>query len=240
MNAVSPERARETGTLACLLRPFRAFLKLGLHHPGRCPGLDSCCPFGAKAAAATIVLVAGATCLFAEASRLAVIQSAPDFALKTQDDKPFTLADVKGKVALVSFIFTTCNGTCPATTSRMVSVQQELARRGLLKDGNVQLLSITLDPARDTPAKLRDYMQLYDVDAGSWSFLTGPVADVTKTYTDWGMWAKPAANGQLDHPSRIFLVDGQGRIREIYHLGFLKAPWVADDIELLIKEPPAR
>ena len=45
-----------------------------------------------------------------------------------------------------------------------------------------------------------------------------------------------AANGQLDHPSRIFLVDTQYRIREIYNLNFLKPKWVAQDIELLLQE----
>ena len=50
------------------------------------------------------------------------------------------------------------------------------------------------------------------------------------------MWAQPAANGQLDHPSRIFLVDAQGRVREIYNLSFLKAAWVVEDIELLLQE----
>jgi protein SCO1/2 len=50
------------------------------------------------------------------------------------------------------------------------------------------------------------------------------------------MWAKPAANGQLDHPSRIFLVDPQYRIREIYNLNFLKPKWVVQDVELLLKE----
>jgi len=59
------------------------------------------------------------------------------------------------------------------------------------------------------------------------------VASVVKA---WGMWAKPAANGQLDHPSRIFLVDTQGRIREIYNLAFLKPKWVAQDVELLLHE----
>jgi protein SCO1/2 len=52
----------------------------------------------------------------------------------------------------------------------------------------------------------------------------------------WGMWAKPAANGQLDHPSRIFLVDARNRIREIYNLNFLKPKWVAQDVELLLNE----
>ena len=51
-------------------------------------------------------------------------------------------------------------------------------------------------------------MQLYDADAAHWTFLTGPTEQVDKVLAAWGMWAKPAANGQLDHPSRVFLLDG--------------------------------
>jgi protein SCO1/2 len=169
-------------------------------------------------------------------SRLAVIQKAPGFTLTTQDDKQLKFADLQGKVLLVGFVFTTCNGTCPATTHRMGQVQTELKARGLLKDDRVRLLSITLDPARDTPETLRRYLQLYDADPASWTFLTGPADDVAKVHAGWGMWVKPAANGQLDHPSRVFLVDKKGRVREIYHLGFLKAKWVVEDIDLLLQE----
>jgi protein SCO1/2 len=56
-----------------------------------------------------------------------------------------------------------------------------------------------------------------------WTFLTDDQERVAKVVADWGMWAKPAANGQLDHPSRVFLVDKQGRVREIYNLSFFKA-----------------
>jgi protein SCO1/2 len=169
-------------------------------------------------------------------SRLAVIRGAPDFALVTQDDKPLGFAKLNGKVRLVSFIFTTCNGSCPATTHRMGQVQDALRKKGLDKDGRAQLLSISLDPTRDTPEVLRGYMKLYDVDASNWTFCTGPKEKLEKTIADWGMWAKRAANGQLDHPSRIFLVDKEGRIREIYNLTFMKTAWVLDDIELLLKE----
>jgi protein SCO1 len=100
----------------------------------------------------------------------------------------------------------------------------------------VRLLSITLDPERDTPEVLQRYRRLYDADAASWQFLTGPPDRVRRVLADWGMWARPAANGQLDHPSRIFLVDGQGWVREIYDLSFLKPAWVAEDIELLLRE----
>ena len=77
-------------------------------------------------------------------------------------------------------------------------------------------------------------MRAYDADPNRWTFLTGPRDAIEKTVADWGMWARPAANGQLDHPSRLFLVDTKGRIREIYNLDFLKAPWVVEDIELLL------
>ena len=136
----------------------------------------------------------------------------------------------------VSFIFTTCSGSCPATTHRLSQVQQALKDRRLLADDRVRLLSITLDPARDSAEVLRGYSRRYDADPSSWSFLTGSPAEVEKVVAAWGMWARPADNGQLDHPSRIFLVDRPGRIREIYNLDYLKPSWVVDDIELLLKE----
>ena len=169
-------------------------------------------------------------------SRLAVIQPAPDFTLTTQNGGTLKMSDLRGKVCLVSFVFTTCNGSCPATTHRMGQVQAALKDRGLSKDDRVRLLSITLDPARDTPEVLRKYMELYDADSAGWTFLTGDKDRVAKVIADWGLWAKPAANGQLDHPSRVFLVDKKGRVREIYNLSFFKAAWVLDDMQLLLKE----
>ena len=118
----------------------------------------------------------------------------------------------------------------------MGQVQTELKSRGMLKDDRIRLLSITLDPTRDTPEVLKGYMRRYDADPASWTFLTGPAEKVSKVIADWGMWVKSAANGQLDHPSRVFLVDTHGRIREIYNLDYLKAPWVCDDIQLLLNE----
>ena len=146
------------------------------------------------------------------------------------------MSGLKDKIVLVSFIFTTCSGSCPATTHRMSLVQRELKTRGLLPESLIRLLSITLDPARDTPEQLSGYMKLYDAEPRHWSFLTGPAEEVQRTIEAWGMWTRPAANGQLDHPSRIFLVDKQGRVREIYNLNFMEPAWVADDIKLLLDE----
>ncbi len=170
------------------------------------------------------------------ASRLAVIRTPPDFTLTTQADEPLRWENLRGKIVLVSFVFTTCGGSCPATTHRMSRVARTLADRGLLKDDRLRLLSITLDPARDTPETLRNYMKAYEVDPAHWTFLTGPRDRVEKVHAAWGMWAKPAPSGQFDHPSRVFLVDGRGGVREIYNLDFFKPAWVADDVQSLLQE----
>jgi protein SCO1/2 len=171
-----------------------------------------------------------------DASRLAVIRAAPDFTLPDQAGRPVSKEALRGKVWLVSFVFTTCTGSCPETTLRMSLIQRELQKRGLIRPCQVRLLSITLDPERDRPEVLRDYMQAYRADPAVWSFLTGPPEQVRKVIAGWGMWAKRTPDGQLDHPSRIFLVDRQGRIREIYNLSFLRPTWVAEDIALLLRE----
>jgi len=166
-------------------------------------------------------------------SRLAVIRPASDFKLIDAQEKPITLRQFRGKAVLVAFFFTTCNGTCPATTARLAKIQEAIAKHADSKDC-VQILSVTLDPERDTPEKLRGYQRLYDVDERNWSFVTGTKPDIHRTLDAWGIWAKPAANGQLDHPSRVYLVDPKGSIREIYNLEFLRVPWVLEDIKLVL------
>jgi protein SCO1/2 len=167
-------------------------------------------------------------------SRLAVIREAPQTALTTQDGAAFRLSDLRGKVVLVGFVFTTCNGTCPATTHRMAGVAQALADAGLAD--KTHLVSVTLDPARDTPPVLRRYMRLFDIDAAHWTFLTGSEERVGKVLSTWDMWVRPAANGQFDHPSRVFLLDTHGRVREIYNLDSLRPKWVLEDVRLLLHE----
>lgn len=169
-----------------------------------------------------------------DGGRLAVIQSAPPFDLIDQNGRRVKSEDLREDVWLVAFIFTTCNGTCPATTHRMAKVYEALDRKGWIKEGKVRLISISLYPERDTPAALRRYMQLYEIDGTRWTFLTGPPSRVRKVIASWGMWARPAGNAQLDHPSRIFLVDQDRNIREIYSLGFMRTEWVVEDIADLL------
>jgi protein SCO1 len=172
-------------------------------------------------------------------SPLADIGPAPSTVLVDSAGRPFDLASSKGKVVLVSFVYTTCNGVCPATTSSLVQIQKKL-EQARLWGSSVEFVSITLDPTRDTPEVLNRYAHLFGADSASWHFLTGSKSQVESVIAAWGMWAKIGPTGVLDHPSRIFLLDPQNHQREIYNLEFFKADSILQDVRGLLAEIPKK
>jgi len=168
-------------------------------------------------------------------SPLADIGPAPPTVLVDTAGKRFDLASLRGKVVLVSFVYTTCNGVCPATTQTLNGIETRL-QEAKLWGSAVEFVSITLDPKRDTPEVLGRYARVFKADPTAWHFLSGPAAEVERVITAWGMWVKSDPTGVLDHPSRIFLLDPNGRQREIYNLEFLKAESVMQDVRLLLAE----
>lgn len=170
-----------------------------------------------------------------EGSTLADIGAAADFKLADTTGHEIALESFRGKAVLVSFVYTTCTGTCPMTTLALTRVSEKLEKAGLWGEG-VEFASITLDPDRDDAETLKRYAETYKINTSRWHFLTGDPAKVKKTIADWGMWVKRDRTGALDHPSRIFLVDPRGRIREIYNLEYLKPAWVVDDVRAILAE----
>jgi protein SCO1/2 len=171
----------------------------------------------------------------ATASRLAKIGQAPDIRLVDSAGRRFDLSKLRGKIILVSFVYTTCNGSCPATTQTLVRVERALMEAKLWKN-SVEFVSITLDPARDTPEVLDRYARLFGADLAAWHYLTGDPVQVGSVIKAWGMWVKSVPSGALDHPSRIFLIDRKGREREIYNLEFLSPAGVLEDVRELLRE----
>lgn len=188
------------------------------------------------------IMMLGAAILTAsipDSSRLADIGPAPETVLTdAYGEEPFRLSGLasEGKAAVVSFIYTTCNGSCPATTHNLYRVQEALMDAGLWGEA-VAFVSITLDPKTDTPAVLRRYAAIYGVDEANWHFLTGTPEQVAEVVDAWGMWARIGPTGTLDHPSRIFLVDPSGRQREIYNLQFLDPDQVVADVLDVLANP---
>ena len=99
----------------------------------------------------------------------------------------------------MSFVYTTCGGTCPATTHTLYPGPAG-ARGGGLWGKQVEFVSITLDPARDTPEVLAGYARVYDADPAAWHFLTGPPDAVARVVAAWGMWVKPGPAGVARPP----------------------------------------
>ena len=137
----------------------------------------------------------------------------PDFSLTDQSDRTVTLNDLKGKVWVADFIFTNCAGACPMMTDKMRKLQEALP-------AEVRMVSITVDPSRDTPKVLAAYAAERGATPDRWLFLTGDkqvVHDLCikgfKLPLDetGGTAAEPIA-----HSTRFVLVDQQGDIRGYY------------------------
>jgi protein SCO1/2 len=141
------------------------------------------------------------------------IGMAPEFALTSQDGGPVRLADFRGKVVAITFIYTLCSSTCPALTPMMARVQDEL-REDFGK--RIAFVSITVDPERDTPEVLKLYAQAFGADLAGWSFLTGTPAAIHDLMRRYGVFASHAGNGDIDHTFLTSIVDQQGLIRVQY------------------------
>jgi protein SCO1 len=141
------------------------------------------------------------------------IAPAPEFALISQDGREIKLADLRGKVVAVTFIFTRCTDTCPVLTPMMSFVQDRL---GSDFGAKIAFVSVTVDPERDTPEVLKEYGEAFGANFAGWYFLTGSpsaIADVARRY---GVFAAKAENGKVDHTFLTSIIDRRGVLRVQY------------------------
>lgn len=150
---------------------------------------------------------AGSSGTFAELA--AERDPAPDFELVDQNGAKLRLADLRGKLVLLDFIFTSCPGPCPILTSAHVTLQRSLPPE---LRARTRFVSISLDPVRDNPMALRAYAQERGADLTGWSFLTGDPEAVARVVKDYGVGTLRRPDGQLDHLVATFLIDAEGRI----------------------------
>jgi protein SCO1/2 len=148
-----------------------------------------------------------------ESERLPVIGPAPDFSLTSQDGAAVSLADYRGRVVVVTFIFTTCMDTCPLLTAKMAGVQNDLGDKFGTK---IAFVSITVDPEHDTPAVLKDYAETFGADLKGWAFLTGEPAAIDAVGNRYGIYAGTNAAGSVDHTFLTSIIDSKGNLRVQY------------------------
>jgi len=137
----------------------------------------------------------------------------PEFELIDQDGHPVSSQQLRGRTLLVDFVYTRCPGPCPILTGRDVALQRALPP-GLRE--RVWFVSISLDPAYDTPEVLRAYAEARGADLSGWSFLTGTPEVVAEVAKGFGVGSLRQPDGEIDHLVVTFLVDAEGRIAERY------------------------
>jgi protein SCO1/2 len=203
------------------------------------------------ALAASLALAAlgigGLVWLSRQAQRVELVRlgSMPAFRLTDQDGKPAESAQFTGKPLVVSFIYTNCPDICPMTTAHMRQLQARLQQEGV---ADVTLLSISVDPERDTPEVLRQYAARYGADTRNWRFLTGDPGHVREVVVsgfkiaqekpaghDHGGHDNAGANNYLvTHSGKIVLVDRQGQIRAYYDVQEFNLDRVLLDLKQLL------
>ena len=149
---------------------------------------------------------------------LDVGDAVPDAALIDQDDRRRSLAEWAGTLTLITFTYTNCPQPtfCPLMDQNFATIQRAVAEDPLLS-GKVKLVSISFDPARDTPAALKKHAAARGADPKVWTFLTGDLPTIDRITGRFGVSViRPEAPGEIAHSLRTTLVGSDGRIRRIY------------------------
>ncbi|MGZ4966546.1 MAG: SCO family protein [Chthoniobacterales bacterium] len=160
----------------------------------------------------------------------------PEFRLTNQNGQPFGSAELKGKIWIADFVFTSCPGPCPLISSRMAELQKPLEK------SDVHLVSFTVDPQNDTPQVLHNYADRLNAREGRWDFLTGEtnaIYDLTRNGFKLAVSDGAEELGRPVHSTRAVLVDRRGAIRGYYDItapdGVTKL--IADTRHLLREQP---
>lgn len=165
---------------------------------------------------------------------------APDFTLTDHNGKSVSLSQFRGKAVLFSFGFTHCPNICPATLSHFVGIREALPEG--LRD-QVQFLFISVDPERDTPERLKEYVPFFQEDFLGLTGTDAAIRDVVYRYKASFLHGKPRGGDPkdyfVDHTADVFLVGPDGQWELAYPFEELpKTQMIADDIVRLLPEQP--
>jgi protein SCO1/2 len=140
------------------------------------------------------------------------------FRFENQDGVWITDAEMKGKISVVEYFFTTCKSICPIMNTQMQRIQKKYAH-----ENDVRIFSFTVDPTTDTVAQMKRYATAHGAKAGQWHFLTGEKAALYNLARRSFFVLKPAeaqnlgdAGSDFIHTNNCVLVDQQLRIRGYY------------------------
>ena len=137
----------------------------------------------------------------------------------TPDGESYEFDDMEPKVRLLEFIYTKCPDICPNTTYKMQALRDRLDQKGLF-GSEVEFLTVTIDPAADTAAVLKDYAQTFEMDkAEGWYLLRGSAKDTKGLAEQFDFLYRESTPGDFVHTSSAYLLDRDNRVVEVFGMG---------------------
>lgn len=159
-------------------------------------------------------------------------RDAPPISMRAVDGKPFSLEQQRGKVVVLVFGYTACGDVCPVTAGMLAQARRKLGARA----EKLQVVFVSVDPERDTPAALREYLARFDK---SFIGITGTAQQMAAIRTAYGIQAKSHALGAgkndyvISHSTFLYLIDPQGKLRALMPFGHSPAD-IVHDFEMLV------
>lgn len=168
-----------------------------------------------------------------------IIGDQPYSLLNQDSDSVVFPNDFKGKIVVMSFIYTNCPDICPLTTHNMQSIQEQVKKTNIK---NVQFLELSFDPDRDTPSVLKEYGNIRNIDYSNFEFLTGKKSVVDTLLRHMNVVALQGdttftKSGTpvyfFTHTDRITLIDPKGKIRNEFRGSKTNIAEIINDIKTL-------
>jgi protein SCO1 len=156
----------------------------------------------------------------------------PEFSMQRAGGGRFTTADTRGRVSLFFFGYTTCPDVCPLTLAYIKQIRQQLGASG----ARVDAYFVTVDPERDTPQKLLEYVAHFDTAIVP---LTGSAEELAQAQRAFGAVVQrreapeSAAKYFMDHTAVVYVVDGSSKLRLVFPHG-MKPEQMAADVKRLV------
>ena len=142
----------------------------------------------------------------------------PAVTLETLEGSSYDLAQTNGKLRLVELIYTRCPDICPTTTVKMVQLQKRLQASDYMGNG-IEFLTLTIDPANDTPEVLRTYANRTGIDPQGWTILRGDEETIKEVTNSLGFFVNQMEDGFLSHTSSTYLVDENNLVLRKFGMG---------------------
>ncbi len=140
------------------------------------------------------------------------VMSVPEFEMENQNNRLISNEDMLGKVYVVEFFFTNCPTICPVMNQNLKEVEEEV------NHPDFGVISITIDPKRDTPEVLKEHQQKLQIDNPNWHFLTAERDYIYRLSKEFNIYMGKDENTTegLNHSGKIALIDKKGKIRSRY------------------------